>query len=212
MVDLCERSCFYWLVSKGDDTRDSVLRVALAQSSRVGLRGITIGGLADSLDMSKSGLFGHFGSKEGLQSAVMDYAADAFTQLVIRPALKEPRGEPRLRTLFARWLGWGGYADYALPGGCIFVSVASEYDDEPDGPVRSKVVQIERDLLDTIETIVRGGVTEGQFRESTDAAAFAHDMLAIMLGYNFSARLLHDPQAVQRAEAAFDRLLDHIRA
>ena len=36
-------------VSKGDETRDSVLRVALAQSSQVGLRGITIGGLADTL-------------------------------------------------------------------------------------------------------------------------------------------------------------------
>jgi AcrR family transcriptional regulator len=207
-----ERSCFYWVVSKGDETRDSVLRVALAQSSQLGLRGITIGGLADALDMSKSGLFAHFGSKEGLQSAVMDYAAEAFTQLVVRPALKEPRGEPRLRTLFDRWLGWGGYADYALPGGCIFVSVASEFDDEPEGPVRSKVVQIERDLLDTIETIVRGGMTEGQFRDTADPAAFAHDLLAIVLGYNFSARLLRDPAAEQRTRAAFDRLLDHIRA
>jgi AcrR family transcriptional regulator len=185
--------------------------VALAQSSQVGLRGITIGGLADAMEMSKSGLFAHFGSKEGLQSAVMDYAAEAFTQLVIRPALKQPRGEPRIRTLFDRWLGWGGYADYALPGGCIFVSVASEFDDAPDGPVRTKVVQLERDLLDTIETIVRGGMTEGQFRESTDPGAFAHDQLGIVLGYNFSARLLRDPAATGRAQAAFDRLLDHIR-
>ncbi len=188
-----------------------MLREALAQSSQVGLRGITIGGLADAMDMSKSGLFAHFGSKEGLQSAVMDYAAEAFTQLVVRPALKAPRGEPRIRTLFDRWLGWGGYADYALPGGCIFVAVASEFDDAPEGPVRTKVVQLERDLLDTIETTVRGGMTEGQFRESTDPAAFAHDLLAIVLGYHFSARLLRDPAATSRAQAAFDRLLDHIR-
>ena len=207
-----ERSCFYCRVSKGDETRDAVLRVALAQSSQLGLRGITIGGLAEALDMSKSGLFAHFGSKEGLQSAVMDYAAEAFTQLVIRPALKEPRGEPRLRTLFDRWLGWGGYADYALPGGCIFVSVASEFDDEPEGPVRSKVVQTERDLLDTIETIVRGGITEGQFRDSADPASFAHDLLAIVLGYNFAARLLRDPAAEGRTRDAFERLLNHIRA
>ena len=199
-------------MTKGDETRDSVLREALAQSSRVGLRGITIGGLAEAMDMSKSGLFAHFGSKEGLQSAVMDYAAEAFTQLVIRPALKQPRGEPRLRALFERWLGWGGYADYARPGGCIFVSVASEFDDAPDSPVRDKVVQTERDLLDTIETIVRGGVTEGQFGESTDAAAFAHDLLAIVLCYNFSARLLRDPAATARARDAFERLLAHIRA
>jgi len=199
-------------MSKGEETREAVLSEALAQSSQVGLRGITIGGLAESTGMSKSGLFAHFGSKEGLQSAVMDYAADWFTRLVIRPALKEPRGEPRLRTLFERWLDWGGFSDYALPGGCIFVAVASEFDDAPDGPVRSKVVQVEKDLLDTIETIVRGGIGEGQFREDTDASSFAHDMLAVVLGYNFSARLLRDEAAGARAHAAFDRLLDHIRA
>ena len=117
-----------------------------------------------------------------------------------------------MRALFERWLGWAGYADYALPGGCIFVAVATEFDDAGDGPVRTKVVQTERDLLDTIETIVRSGVAEGQFREDTDPAAFAHDLLAVVLGFNFSARLMRDTAATQRAQAAFDRLLDHIRA
>ena len=197
-------------MGKGEETRETVLREALAQSSQVGLRGITIGGLAESTGMSKSGLFAHFGSKDELQTAVMDYAADWFSRLVVRPALKEPRGEPRLRALFERWLGWGGFTDYALPGGCIFVAVASEFDDAPDSPVRTKVVQTERDLLDTLETIVRGGITEGHFREDCDPGQVAHDMMAIVLGYNFSARLLRDPAAQGRARAAFERLLDHI--
>jgi AcrR family transcriptional regulator len=199
-------------MGKGEETREAVLREALAQSSQVGLRGITIGGLAESTGLSKSGLFAHFGSKEELQTAVMDYAADWFSRLVVRPALKEPRGEPRLRALFERWLGWGGFADYALPGGCIFVAVASEFDDAPYSAVRTKVVQTERDLLDTIETIVRGGVTEGQFREDCDPAQVAHDMMAIVLGYNFSARLLREAAAQDRARTAFERLLDHLRA
>ncbi len=112
-------------VSKGDSTREAVLREALAQASRVGLRGITIGGLADAMEMSKSGLFAHFRSKEGLQTAVLDYATDAFVRLVIHPALKAPRGEPRLRTLFERWLGWDGFEEFALPGGCIFIAVTT---------------------------------------------------------------------------------------
>ena len=78
--------------------------------------------------------------------------------------------------------------------------------------MRAKVVQTERDLLDTIETIVRSGISEEQFRADADTAAFAQDMLAIVLGYNFSARLLRDGAATQRAHAAFDRLIDHIRA
>ena len=110
-----ERSCFYLPMGKGESTRETVLREALAQSSRVGLRGITIGGLADSLEMSKSGLFAHFRSKEGLQAAVLDYATDAFVRLVIHPALTSPRGEPRLRTLFERWLGGTATATSPCP-------------------------------------------------------------------------------------------------
>src|SRR5262245_409254 len=126
---------------KGEQTRDAVLAEALAQSSQLGLRGITIGGLAESMGMSKSGLFAHFGSKEGLQVAVMDFAIDRFIRVVLAPALTAPRGEPRVRALFDRWLGWDGYSDYALPGGCVFVGVTTEFDDEPDGAVRDKVVQ-----------------------------------------------------------------------
>ena len=156
-------------VSKGDSTREAVLREALAQASRVGLRGITIGGLADAMEMSKSGLFAHFRSKEGLQTAVLDYATDAFVRLVIHPALKAPRGEPRLRTLFDRWLGWDGFGEFALPGGCIFIAVTTEFDDEPDGPLRDRIVRIQRDFLDTIETIIRSGVSEGHFRDDADS-------------------------------------------
>lgn len=197
---------------KGDSTREAVLREALAQSSRVGLRGITIGGLADSMGMSKSGLFAHFGSKEGLQTAVMDYAADAFVRLVIHPALQAPRGEPRVRTLFERWLGWDGLDDFALPGGCIFVAVTTEFDDEPDGPVRDRIVRIQRDFLDTIETIIRTGVAEGHFRDDTDTAQAAHELYGIMLGHHFAARLMRDPAATTRAHSAFEHLLDSIHS
>lgn len=207
-----ERSCFYLPMGKGESTRETVLREALAQSSRVGLRGITIGGLADSLEMSKSGLFAHFRSKEGLQAAVLDYATDAFVRLVIHPALTSPRGEPRLRTLFERWLGWDGHSDFALPGGCIFVAVTTEFDDEPDGPVRDKVVRCQRDFLDTIETIVRTGVSEGHFRDDIDTAQVAQELHGIMLGHHFAARLMRDPAAADRARTAFERLLESLRS
>jgi AcrR family transcriptional regulator len=195
-------------MTKGEETREAVLREALAQSSHRGLRGITIGGLADSMGMSKSGLFSHFGSKEGLQTAVMDYASDWFVRLVLHPALKTPRGEPRMRTLFERWLGWDGFSDYALPGGCIFVAVTTEFDDEPDSPVRDKVVQTQRDFLDAIETIFRTGIDEGHFRDDADPSQFAHELYSIMLGYHFAARLMKDPAAAGRARTAFEHLLD----
>jgi len=199
-------------MSKGDDTREAVLRVALDQSSHVGLKGITIGGLAEATGLSKSGLFGHFRSKEQLQVDVLGFAADHFTQLVVRPALKAPRGEPRLRALFDRWLGWDGYADYALPGGCVFIAVSTEFDDEPDGPVRNAVVKQQRDLMDVVMTVFRTGIDEGHFRADADPRQFAHDLNGIMHGYSVSARLLKEENAAAMARHAFERLLRDVRA
>ncbi|WP_404384385.1 TetR/AcrR family transcriptional regulator [Knoellia locipacati] len=194
-------------MSKGMQTRDTALREALAQSSHVGLKGITIGTLADSLSMSKSGLFAHFRSKEQLQVDVLDYAAELFTMCVVQPALKEPRGLERLRTLVELWLGWDGYADYAMPGGCVFISAAMEYDDEPDGPVRDRLVAQQEQWFDSMERVIRGAVREGQLREDLDVLQFAHELNGLMLGHHFAARLLRDPAARDRAYAALDRLI-----
>ena len=58
-------------MGKGLETRDRILRQAMRVVSRDGLEGLSIGLLADSLGMSKSGLFAHFGSKEELQLEVL---------------------------------------------------------------------------------------------------------------------------------------------
>ena len=123
---------------KGELTRQSIVEHAAGLASRIGLGGITIGALAGDLDLSKSGLFAHFRSKEALQLQVLEHAAARFTELVIRPALAAPRGEPRLRALFDRWRRWPEAS--GLPGGCLFVQAAVELDDQP-GPARDQLVQ-----------------------------------------------------------------------
>lgn len=197
-------------MSKGERTREAVLREGLAWAGAVGLKGLTIGGLAERLGMSKSGLYSHAASKEQLQADVLGLASDHFITQVIHPALATPRGEPRLRVLFERWLGWSGYTDYALPGGCIFVGAATELDDEPDGEVRDRFVGIVADMLDTIAIVVAGGVREGHFRDDVDPEQIAFEVYAIMLGCHQSTRLLRDPQAATRAQTAFDRVLTTI--
>src|SRR5690606_18572872 len=124
-----ERSCLYCPVTKGAQTREAVLPEARDQASLRGLNGLTIGTLADRIGMSKSGLFAHFRSKDQLQVDTLDHAAERFRTHVVLPALREPAGEPRLRTLVERWLGWDGDADYAAPGGCVFAAGAMEFDD-----------------------------------------------------------------------------------
>jgi len=193
-------------VSKGEDTRATVLDQAMRMASTVGFRGLTIGALADRTGLSKSGLFAHFRSKEQLQLGVIEHATDYFAEVVVRPALKAPRGEPRLRELFDRKLRWDN-GDLSLPGGCFFASIAAELDDEPPGPVRDRFVQAERDYVDTIVTVFRAGISEGQFRPDADPEQFAFELRGVLLSYHHDSRLLADPKAEDRARTAFDNLL-----
>ncbi|HEV8305950.1 MAG TPA: TetR/AcrR family transcriptional regulator [Gemmatimonadales bacterium] len=190
--------------TKGMITRQAVLERAVALASRVGLGGLTIGTLAEDLDLSKSGLFGHFHSKEALQIQVLEHAAAKFVDAVVRPALAQPRGEPRLRSLFERWLDWARSSP--MPGGCLFVAAATELDDRP-GPVRDRLQQLQRDWLGVIATSFRKGMEEGHFPADADADQFAHDLYGVMLAYHHAHRLLRDPKAEARARHAFEALL-----
>jgi hypothetical protein len=125
-------------------------------------------------------------------------------QVVVRPALAAPRGEPRIRALFDRWLAWTRAAE--LPGGCLFVTAAAELDDRP-GPARDRLVALQKEWLELIATVVKTGIAEGQLREDLDAEQFAHDLYGVMLGYHHADRLLQDPRAEARARSAFESLL-----
>jgi AcrR family transcriptional regulator len=190
--------------TKGLITRQAVLERAVALASRVGLGGLTIGTLAHELELSKSGLFGHFRSKEALQIQVLEHAAAKFVEAVVRPALAQPRGKPRLRSLFDRWLDWARSSP--MPGGCLFVAAASELDDQP-GPVRDRLQQLQREWLGVIATSFRKGIEEGHFPADADADQFAHDVYGVMLAYHHAHRLLRDPKAEARARHAFEALL-----
>lgn len=180
-----------------------MLSEATRIAARLGLAGLTIGSLATATGMSKSGLFAHFRSKEALQLATLGYARGSFIDTVMRPALAAARGEQRARALFEHWITAAG-TDW--PGGCLFMSAATEFDDRP-GTVREQLVRDHLDLLDAIAQIFRTGVGEGQFRADADPVQFAQDLNGVMLAYFHAHRLLRDPAAEGRARRAFALLL-----
>ncbi len=195
-------------VNKGEMTRKAILARALALASEVGLEGLTIGRLASDLSLSKSGLFAHFQSKEELQRQVLDFAATRFVENVIRPAFGADPGEPRVRALFESWLDWP--RTDPLPGGCFFVSAATELDDRP-GPLRDRLVELQRSWLNVLADSARGAAAEGHFRPDVDPEQFAYDVHGIMLAYHHASRLLKDPKAKARVRAAFDALVQAAR-
>jgi AcrR family transcriptional regulator len=191
-------------MSKGDHTRAAILDAALAQASEAGFESLTIGGLAERAGLSKSGLFGHFGSREELQVAAIEAAAARFAETVFVPALKAKRGLPRLRALFDLWLDWtvrGG-----LEHACPMQAAAVEFDDRP-GPVRDAVVEHFARLEREMGRAVGLAVAQGHFRSDLDVDQFAFDMFGIILAYYHGARLLDANRAESRARTAFDRLV-----
>lgn len=190
--------------SKGEQTRAVILDAALKIASRLGLEGLTIGSLADATGMSKSGLFAHFGSREGLQLAVLEHAAQRYGELVFVPVLKIERGLPRLRALFARWLDWT--LESGLPGGCIMISAAAEYDDRP-GPIRDAVIANQHRGHAISQKAVRLAIEEGHLAPDTDPEQISFEMLGIVLASHNHRRLLGDREARKRALTAFEELI-----
>ncbi|HEU4726403.1 MAG TPA: TetR/AcrR family transcriptional regulator [Kofleriaceae bacterium] len=193
-------------MAKGEETRQAILARAFEIARMIGLSGLSIGRLAEDTGLSKSGLFAHFGSKEALEVAVVEEAARQFFQFVMAPALRQPRGEPRLRALFDRWIEWG-----QQPGGCFFVGATAELDDRP-GPPRDALVQACRDWLDTLATAARIAVTEGHFHADLDPEQFAFEVYSIMLGFHAYQKFLRAPATLERARRSLERLLASARA
>ena len=191
--------------SKGERTRAAILDAAFHIVSKAGLEGLTIGTLAAATNMSKSGLFAHFGSREELLIAVMERGQQEFIRLVVNPALAKPRGLPRLRALFVNWLDWTETAD--LPGGCPMIGGAIEFDDKP-GVVRDALATGQRAWIDTLTRAVRQAIEQGQLAPDTDPEQVSFELFGIALVVHHHRRLLGYEKARARALAAFDALIE----
>jgi AcrR family transcriptional regulator len=193
---------------KGERTRHSILERAVNLASTEGLEGLTIGGLADKLGMSKSGLFAHFGSKEELQLATIEAASQRYIREVFSQALLEPRGYPRLLAICNGWLSYMRRG--VFPGGCFFAAASFEFDSRP-GPVRDHVRRLMDDWIGALEKAVRMAQDEGHLRTDVDPAQLAFELNSLFFGANFAFYLRDDQQAIEKAERAVKTRLELAR-
>lgn len=185
-------------------TRADILAHGVCLASAEGLEGLTIGRLAASLDMSKSGVLGHFGTKEELQLAVVDAAAEIFTREVAERARGVRPGLPKLVAMCRAWIGY--LERRVFPGGCFFTAAAAEFDDRP-GRVRDAIVGLttvwDRDLYRQIRT----ATSDGDLPPDTDADQLAFELSGVLLALNHSMQLHRDRTAPAKARKAVGRLL-----
>lgn len=192
---------------KGQTTRAAIVEAALAVARRDGLEGLTIGALAERLQMSKSGLFAHFGSREELQLAVLNRYAARFVDVVLRPALARPRGLPRLRTLLENWLG---QLAEEIEAGCILIAGACEYDDRP-GALHDALVSVVEGWKGELLRAIQAAQDEGHLDRRADADQMVFEIYGLMLMLHQDARLLRSSHSMQRARRALARLIESAR-
>jgi AcrR family transcriptional regulator len=184
-------------MGKGTTTRTRILDEAMKIASRDGLGGLTIGGLARALSLSKSGLFIHFGSKEALEVAVLEHTWTRFREFV-RPRLAAS-GPGLIRSLFAGWLDWIDNPD--LPGGCPILAAAFELDDREGAP-REFLVDRQKASQRNLALAFQAVAAPGR-----DLDQLVFELRAITLAYHYMTRVMRDPRARERAERAFESLL-----
>ncbi len=190
---------------KGQQTKAAIVDAALALASQVGLEGLSIGAIAEMMQMSKSGVFAHFGSREELQISVVREYHQRFEQEVFYPALREPRGLPRLRALFNNWMR---RTTTEIDSGCIYISGAVEFDDRP-GPVRDALVATVNTWQEAMHRAVVMAKTEGHLSRQADAGQIAFEIHGLILALHYEARFLRHPDGLQRARQGFDNILAH---
>jgi AcrR family transcriptional regulator len=191
---------------RDDRARQVILRRAADIASIEGLAGLTIGRLATDLGISKSGLFGYFGSKEELQLAAIRTATGVYVDEVVRPALAVPPGVDRVWRLCENWLRYSQRR--VFPGGCFFFTVTAEFDARP-GRVRDALAAAGLEWRQLISRTLADARQLGEIVDGTDADQLAFELIAFMETAN-SVSLLHDDPAVYRRSRT--AILTHLRA
>ena len=192
--------------SNGAQTRSSILQAAADIASVDGLEGLSIGQLAKTLGMSKSGLFAHFGSKEGLQLATIEEARQRYVAEVIRPALAAGKGIVRLRALCEAFIS---YVDRAVfPGGCFFASAMAEFDGKPDSPVRDVIADCQHDWMGLLTGAAQAALDRRELEAAVDPEQLAFDLEAALLSANWYFHLFRDRSYLDRARQAVNTSLD----
>jgi AcrR family transcriptional regulator len=203
--DTLDRAPRRTALHKGQQTRATILEAALGLASQMGLEGLSIGALAEVTQMSKSGVFAHFGSREELQISVIREYHAKFEEEVFYPAMREARGLPRLRSLFERWVK---RVSVEIDSGCIYISGAVEFDDRP-GPVRDALAEMVVAWHGALERAIHLAVEEGHLRRDTDPTQMLFELHGLILALHHDARFLRLPGALDRARRAFEHTLSH---
>ena len=190
--------------ARSELTLAAIVDTALAMAQRDGLEALTIGEVAKQLDLSKSGVFSRVGSREALQKAVLEEFDRRFIQEVFAPAMREPRGLPRLEAIMRLWIR--RVREVEMHTGCLYCAGAFELDDR-EGPLRDLLLDGVMRWRTTLKRTVIQAIDEGHLKPDTDADQLVFELDALFIGLMRDVRFLRDARAPERALRTFEKLI-----
>ena len=188
----------------GERTRSAILRAAASLATVDGLEGLSIGHLAASIGMSKSGLYAHFGSKQELQLATVEEAGRIFELEVVRPALAAPAGLAQLAALCEAF--FEHLRRRTFPGGCFFAGAALEMGTRP-GPVKEAIVAFQSGFVALIRGFAATAVAAEELPADEDPDRLAFELNGIILAADASFVLQDNPAVLDLARQVVRRRL-----
>ena len=196
---MSKKGLVLYRAAKAAMTRRDILALAADLASAEGLEGLTIGRLAAKLRMSKTGLFAHFGSKEELQLATVDWAKEVFLEQVVKPTLSKPHGVKRLQAMLTSWLDYVERSVFR--GGCFFAAASLEFDSRP-GRVRNHVAALTKAWMVALRNEIANAKALHEIAPRTIPAQLAFELHAYVQEANWAYKLFGDRSAFPRARRA----------
>ncbi len=188
----------------GERTREAIVREAVSLATVEGLEGLSIGDLAGALDMSKSGVYAHFGSKQELQLATVDEAARIFAAEVIQPALDAAPGLAQLVALCDAF--FDHLMRRTLPGGCFFAGAVLEMGSRP-GPVKEQIAAFQNGLGALIRGFIVTALEQHELGADEDPDELTFEVNGMILAANANFVLRDDPAILRTAKTIVRRRL-----
>jgi AcrR family transcriptional regulator len=191
----------------GVESRCAILLAAANLATTRGLEGLSIGELARHIGMSKSGLYAHFKSKEELELAAIETAAEIFQREVIDRASDSPSGIARVMALTEAFLDH--LARRVFPGGCFFATVAAQLAAHPGRP-RDLVLQVQARWAGMIADALRRAIAGEEIASDTDVDQLVFEITAVMLRANFGWILSEDPGVLEQCRMGVRHALERV--
>ena len=191
----------------GVESRRTILLAAAELATTRGLEGLSIGELAQHIGMSKSGLYAHFKSKEELELATIETAAEIFERDVLGPAGESPGGLSRVRALSEAF--FGHLERRVFPGGCFIATVSMQLASRPGRP-RDRVIALQQRWLDQFAEALGQAIAGGELPRDADIDQLVFEITAMMVRANFSWVVTGETRVLEQARIGICHVLERV--